>query len=500
MISLRMFLARQARPQAIGHASLSREKWLLPLKLCLIVGVGFSTIAALSYRDALNGARQEARESVLPLAVDAISSELSGVFTRPVLFASGMAANTFINNWQLQGEQPTSAITDYLRAVQKQFKTTTAFFVSARTKRYYHPEGVIKTISPQSPQDAWFYRLRSLNRPYEVNLDRDTALLSRQTVFVNYKFLNPAGDFAGAIGVGHSTDVLSELIRRSEKRHGIRVLLLDPAGQTLSLDQHQQASLSRIQKVIGIGQYADQIRSSPEHTINYYYNGTEYFLRSKLIPELGWHLIVTTPINVADGLLRSTLMQISVTGLICLVLVLLLVYRATANHHGRLAQIACTDPLTGALNRHSFNDQMRLIRARCQRDHRSLAVALLDIDHFKQINDRLGHPAGDAVLQGFAAAILRTIGDRDLLFRWGGEEFLLLLPDKTLDQAIEMIKGLHAQLERQTIPTAGESIPVHFSGGVTAVEPSDSTKTLLERADRALYQAKHAGRNQTVGL
>ena len=495
-----MFVAQLARPEKNRHASLSREKWLLPLKLCLIVGVGFSTIAALSYRDALRGARQEAKESVLPLAVDAISSELSGAFTRPVLFASGMAANTFINSWQEQDEQPVSAITNYLKAVQKQFNTTTAFFVSARTKHYYHPEGVIKTLSPQSSQDSWFYRLRSLDRPYEVNLDRDTAQLSRQTVFVNYKFLNQAGEFTGAIGVGHSTDVLSALIRRSEKRHGIHVLLLDPAGRTLSLDKDQRPSLNNIQEVTGIGQFADEIRSSPESNINFYHNGTEYFLRSKLIPELGWHLVVTTPVNIADGLFRTTLVQISITGLICLTLVLFLVYRATANHHGRLAQIACTDPLTGALNRHSFSDHMRQIRARCRREDTPLAVALLDIDHFKQINDRLGHPAGDAVLQGFADAIRRSIGERDLLFRWGGEEFLLLLPDKTIRQATEAVERIGPELEHQGIATAEETVHVRFSGGVTVVQPGDSTKTLLERADRALYKAKHGGRNQTVGL
>lgn len=483
-----------------SHSSLSKERWLLPLKLCVIVGIGFGSVAALTYQNALRAARQEATESILPLAIDAISSDLREEFTRPVLFASGMAANTFIADWQQTGERQIDPIVRYLHAIQKQYATTTAFFVSNQTLRYYHTHGVIKTISPTSAQDAWYYRLRSLDRPYEVNLDRDTAQLSRQTVFVNYKFLNNDGEFSGAIGVGHSTDVLSSLIKRSETRHDIRVLFLDPAGQSLSLDRDQHANLSGISSITGIGDHADRIRQSPESSFSYTSNGQEFFLRSKLLPELGWHLVVTTPVRLSDRVLYNTLLPISLTGLICLVLVLALVYRATSNHHGRLEQLACTDPLTRSLNRHSFYELMLQTRARCQRDGTPLAVALLDIDHFKQINDRLGHPAGDAVLQGFAEVLRQTKRGSDLLFRWGGEEFLLLVPGLTCEQTMAALQDVSPKLAEGGIATETERVPVTFSGGVTMAKPDDTTKTLLERADRALYRAKQEGRNRIVGI
>lgn len=492
-------LLRKNVPSVVKHDNLSNHKWTLLVNIFLIVTVGFGCVAVLTYRNALLGARKEATESILPLAIDAISNDLREEFTRAVLVAEGMAANTFITDWLNHGEQDSIPIIRYLQRVQRDFATTTAFFISAQTNRYYHPRGEIKTIDPSSQQDAWFYRLKNLDSPYEVNLDRDTAKLSRQTVFVNYKYLDRSGKFRGAIGVGYSTDVLSDLIRRSELQHDIRVLFLDPAGQTLTLNRSDQANLKGIHEMPGIGRYTDRIKSTEGTSFSYFINGEEYLLRSKRLPELGWHLVVSTPVRKYHRTLHSTLIQICFTGLICLALVMALVYKATTRHHAKLAQIACTDALTGSLNRHSFKKHWQTLHDRCTQSH-SFAVALIDLDHFKQINDHHGHQAGDIVLQEFVRLLRHTLGTGNLIFRWGGEEFLLLMPDMTSQQASTMMHGIAGELNVSGIMCGSETIPVTFSAGVTTAFTDDTIKSILERADMALYQAKQGGRNKIVKL
>lgn len=499
-----------------GPASLERERWGLPLRLGAIVCLGFAVVAGFTYTNTLEAARREVRTATLPLALDALSADLQREFTEPVLLASVMAANSFLADWQAQGEVPTEAVVRYLRDVQNLHHTTTTFFVSERSGRYYHPQGVLKTVSPDDPQDAWYYRLKQSPQPYEVNLDRDTADLRRTSVFVNYKFLDNRGRFNGAIGVGHSTNLLAALILRAELLNGIEVLFIDADGRTLALNG-QQPSTPVLADLPGISERMEQILSGDSTSFSYRHNGQEFFVHSKLLPELNWRLVVSTPIQVSRGLVWGSVLQIALIGGGCLALVLLLVYRATRRHHGRLSQIACTDPLSGALNRNAFRERFEQLQRDSLRRRTPLAVAILDIDHFKAINDRYGHPAGDAVIRAVAEAIQGCTRRGDLLFRWGGEEFLLLLPQINLGEATALLRRISPALAQNlNQPQDGDTASTGegseesaeapalqaptLSSGVTLLRRNDSAESVVSRADRALYQAKHGGRNQTVGL
>jgi diguanylate cyclase (GGDEF)-like protein len=161
-------------------------------------------------------------------------------------------------------------------------------------------------------------------------------------------------------------------------------------------------------------------------------------------------------------------------------------------------QKAYRDPLTQLPNRLAYDERLQLEWARAGRRQGDLSLAVFDIDHFKRINDTLGHPVGDQVLRHVAALWLRRVRETDLLARIGGEEFALLLPDTALATAQKVCEELRAQLARVAFQFQGQPVPVSVSVGLTARAAGDTADGCFARADRALYSAKAQGRNRLV--
>lgn len=172
-----------------------------------------------------------------------------------------------------------------------------------------------------------------------------------------------------------------------------------------------------------------------------------------------------------------------------------------SNREAYFKLMSTEDGLTRLANRRTFLDRAQIEFARAQRkSDRHLACVLLDIDHFKQVNDTHGHPVGDAVLVGVASCLLSGARPYDEVGRYGGEEFILLLPDTKPDEAQMVAERLRASIENTVIRTGDLALTVTASFGV-ACYPSSNVETLealIKQADDALYQAKKVGRNQVV--
>jgi len=169
---------------------------------------------------------------------------------------------------------------------------------------------------------------------------------------------------------------------------------------------------------------------------------------------------------------------------------------------GTLAKLAHTDPLTGLINRRGFVEIYTSEISRARRYKRSLVVAMMDLDHFKNINDRYGHAGGDAVLKSFASIARAALRTHDVICRYGGEEFCVLMPETKMRGAMRVAERARDAIEKMNVMHEGEPIAVTVSIGVaSAFEDDDEDCTeeaLLERADKALYRAKAAGRNCVV--
>lgn len=178
----------------------------------------------------------------------------------------------------------------------------------------------------------------------------------------------------------------------------------------------------------------------------------------------------------------------------------LLMHKERADH--LLQQLASLDPLTHAFNRRTFVDLARKQLSRARRLDAPLSLVLLDVDHFKQVNDTHGHLVGDRVLQRFAEVVRGELRNEDVLVRYGGEEFCLLLPDVAGTGAVALAGRVRKAVAREPFAIDGLEIPVTLSAGVAARidEGPEGLDALLARADEALYVAKSRGRNRVAAI
>lgn len=163
---------------------------------------------------------------------------------------------------------------------------------------------------------------------------------------------------------------------------------------------------------------------------------------------------------------------------------------------GDLERLSTTDTLTGLSNRRAFNQQLLMEFGRSVRQQTDLSLVMIDLDHFKQVNDRLGHPVGDEVLKSLGKLLKDNRRIYDTISRYGGEEFALIFPNTSPEQAEVLAERLRLQIEGHTWPCDALTASI----GVTHRHPDDDNQTFLSRADRALYAAKKAGRNCVCSL
>lgn len=163
----------------------------------------------------------------------------------------------------------------------------------------------------------------------------------------------------------------------------------------------------------------------------------------------------------------------------------------------RLSDEVQTDQLTQIANRRGLIAAFGIEQAKQERDDSRLALALLDIDNFKKLNDTLGHAAGDMALKSLAEQVSALLRPGDMMARYGGEEFVLMLPRTPLDEAQQVLTRLQRELSRALFMHEGKDVFVTFSAGVTNYRPGETLEVALDRADVALYEAKHTGKNKT---
>lgn len=175
--------------------------------------------------------------------------------------------------------------------------------------------------------------------------------------------------------------------------------------------------------------------------------------------------------------------------------------KVIADSVGELRKIerhANTDALTGLSNRHAMNEKFGRELSRCVQNNNPIAMIMIDVDHFKQFNDRFGHVAGDRALSAVASILKLQFRPRDLLVRYGGDEFAVLLPDVDLELATTIANRVRSAVSGDTEASNDSliQIPIQISMGVASLQPGSDLSELIRDADAALYRAKEAGRNK----
>jgi diguanylate cyclase (GGDEF)-like protein len=164
----------------------------------------------------------------------------------------------------------------------------------------------------------------------------------------------------------------------------------------------------------------------------------------------------------------------------------------------QVQQMATHDVLTGLYNRRFMQDRLEEAVKRCERHGEQFTVVLIDLDHFKRVNDQYGHKVGDIALMAFANASSIVLRETDIIARWGGEEFIFLLPNTAAENALVALERLRQTLATCAVSDSAPQLRVRFSAGVVVHDCVTSLTNTLDRADKALYQAKSEGRDRDV--
>lgn len=478
---------------------LSANEWLrlrlIGIVVCILVA-GFGITNVVSYRNAVGVLKATILHNELPLTGSNIYSEVQSDLIRPVFISSVMATDTFVKDWLLAGEEDTDRITRYLDAIRDRYGIFTSFLISDRTHRYYRFSGGDRRVSADNPEDAWYYRVRSMTAPYEINIDVDQSSNRTLTIFVNYRILDYQGRFLGVTGVGLNIESVRRIVDRYQKNFQRAVYFVARTGEVTVTSDSGPPAGAILTAQPGIGAIARQMLSSPEGQYEYRRDGETYLLDTRFIPELDWYVVVEQRQADATRNLWECFLTNMWIGLAIILATSAVIGWAVSVYHRRLSHLARTDKLTGLANREALDELLQRLARPGRSTRGRFAVLLLDIDHFKRINDTLGHLRGDRVIQDVAAAVVATVRRSDLVCRWGGEELMVVLRDCDLAEAAVIGEKLRAAVERVPLSPGDDMAPVTASIGVTSWRDGDTVDALLTRVDRALYQAKREGRNR----
>ena len=197
---------------------------------------------------------------------------------------------------------------------------------------------------------------------------------------------------------------------------------------------------------------------------------------------------------LGNGMVQSVVLAVNFIGLFGTSLGFILMTKERADNE--LIRTAAVDLLTGLLNRRSFIETAERELHRAERQHLQTSVLMLDLDHFKEVNDTYGHRVGDRVLASFAGVLQASLRPFDVVGRYGGEEFCVLLPGTGIGEATSIAERIRLTTSQTVVPARASTIAYTVSTGVVQAPPhAISLDDLVDRADRALYQAKAAGRN-----
>jgi diguanylate cyclase (GGDEF)-like protein len=465
------------------------------LILWVLMMSGFGAISLIGYHVSKQAIRDAIIGQDLPLTSSNIYSEIQKDLIRPVLISMTMAHDTFVRDWVLQGEKNVGEMARYLKEVRQQHGAFSSFFVSDRSNNYYTGDGILKRISSFEPRDAWYYRVSGMSEDYEINVDPDLANSDLLTIFINYRVFDYDGNYLGATGIGLTVDAVRQLLDQYEQRFNRKIYFVNTRGEMVEFGK-QKGQGTDLRASAGIGALLPTILAEKHGSWQYEADGDSHILHVNYLPELKWYLFVEQNESVALAGVRQTLYTNLAISLFVTLVVVFIIHFAFSRYQGRIESMASTDKLTGLLNRHAFTILIDKLVAELRREPRPVALLMVDIDHFKAINDSHGHLAGDAVLERIATTLLSSLRTSDLAVRWGGEEFLLVLKGCGPDEAWRIAENLRTAVAAAEVVLPGKTLRVSISIGIAAFDHAEPPTQAIDRADSALYKAKQNGRNR----
>ncbi|WP_417760192.1 diguanylate cyclase domain-containing protein [Shewanella sp.] len=477
------------------------EKWLAQKRLktlLLFCGVLFAVFFVMSwssYQVATSAVTHQIEKNSLPLTSDNVYSQIQRDLVTPIFIARLMAHDTFVRDWALQTTPAAEPMQRYLTEINKRFGTFLSFFVLEKDNRYFLPDRVLDVTQLPGNKD-WYQQVKQLpaEQYYRVDIGHDPDHPERTDIYIDHLVYDYDGNQIGITGVGLSVNEVRKLITRYQQKYQRTIYFVDAEG-TVVLQSHA-SHLSSLAQREGISEIYPKLFQQESNSYHFYDSEGKVYLHMRLVEEFGWYIVVEERENSSQTrLFLQFLINIGIA-LVVTAIVLLVSLLTQSGFQRRLARAASFDPLTGASNRRAGEAIFSTMR----KHSHSLPIALMlvDIDHFKQINDSHGHEVGDQMLMRLVEHCRRHVRESDIICRWGGEEFVMLFAQCEQVKANELAERIRQGVEQLAFNLDGKRLQMTISAGLVMVGEQGKLAHWVNQADEALYRAKEQGRNRVI--
>ncbi|NCA67822.1 MAG: GGDEF domain-containing protein [Clostridia bacterium] len=467
------------------------------LIIILFIVIGYIVIVYKDARDYQILAEKHL-ESTLSLADIDISNHIESSMTKPIMVSKTMANDEFLKEWlskepeSIEDDGYLGQLYNYLKTYCEKYGYTTVFCVSEKTGNYYYQDGLNKVVSETDEHDIWFYNFKKSGHEYDLQVDTNETNGNTVTVFVNFRVEKTDGSLLGVIGVGLEVDTIEETIRNYESNYGLSVFIINEGGSDNSFTGDTNLFINH-------NELADRMEISENIELNKSYDPLmQWFssganrkcLISKYDETLGWYLILEMDTESISRSFSERIMNNILYMLLSLTACIIVTTFVFYNYNKRVITIENTDELTGLVNRKLFYNQYHSFLRKHHRQDKTLFM--LDIDHFKSINDTRGHLFGNAVLAMVGDELKKMTEEYGIAARWGGDEFLGIL-SVGKEEATQILGNLMGSLKSDK---KDESYRITVSVGITEIAGKHNLEQLIKKADEALYLSKKNGRDR----
>ncbi len=479
--------------------SFTRKRLIRILTVLLILTIFLTSLLSVAItRQAIN---QDIRNRDLPLISEEVYAAVEDIFTRAVLNTSFMANDIFLQNWILKGETDLGEAAHYLKNIRDKNNYSSAFLISSITQKFYNHEGILRKINPRKTKDAWFRYLQFKETDYILHVDKDEAARQEEmAVLIVHRIQDQNGSYLGATGVALPLDPTVNAIKSFQKQHDCLIYMINSDGLIEIHADPAVMGLINIRNLAGVGDHSQEILANRIGTNLFQYksNQRDIAVASRYFPSLDWYVVIEQDQTAALAEARKKLLLNSAFGITLVALIFSLAISTVNLFQSKLEAVAVIDELTGLFNRRRFFNLFQREIAYAKRYEQPLSLLMIDIDHFKKVNDQYGHPAGDRVLKKAAELMRQEVRAVDVVGRWGGEEFVILLHKTDPQQAFATAERLRESIAAADMDTGKKIIHVTVSLGIAGADYCNlDIDEMIKQADQAMYRAKQEGRNRT---
>ena len=468
--------------------------WLGLLLIC--GGIVSTAVIRELGRDLLtaHGANQ-----AVPLAAANLGAALQRDISLAVIGVAGLADDVVLREAASNPDTDRDSLLAHLRLLQHGADTSRYFLILRRDQSYLDGQGVTRVARPDELRGDWDKPGRFTQYAAAVDVTGDPG--STQLLTVRVPLLDADQHCIAIVGVAGPMEAFRRSLIQVSGDGALGVYLIDPNGAIVLADKHSEQS-GNIRAIPALQALADTLLKNQQSQRAYTANFDQSSLQLVTAPIIGPGLTLlvlekpgyhnSNPANEVWSLVQVSALCAGVLTLLAVALAWFWITR----YHQHVRNLASRDSMTGLLNRQSFVQSFKEASLEMQRLKLPLSLILFDIDSLKKINETQGHASGDRVIRELARLSRRSVRGSDILCRWGGEQFVLLLKRCELDQAYKIAEQLRLNVQNHQFNHNNRTTPVTISLGVAQWTESETMDDLATRVDEAVGLAKAEGRNR----